>query len=188
MHSERRIGGRRIIMSALLLLSATPFLRFCLRSVTTPTPKNEQTRPVLSGRRGGRALFQETQKFLARIEQSGSLPSVEVPNLHVQIGEFVLLRESGVSLAALETVHVPIGKTREAAIAGLQFYPRGWKTEHTKEEDLLASGDLYLTTRRLLFISDRRTVSLPWRDLVDSHGFLDSLKVSTTDSDVAFSL
>src|SRR5438105_2778358 len=133
MHSERRIGAAGSLCLPCWSYPRQPFLRFCLRSVTTPTPKNEQTRPVLSGRRGGRALFQETQKFLARIEQSGSLPSVEVPNLHVQIGEFVLLRESGVSLAALETVHVPIGKTREAAIAGLQFYPRGWKTEHTKE-------------------------------------------------------
>lgn len=135
------------------------------------------------------ALFDQTREFLAGIEQAGVLPSLETPpSLHLQPGEFVVLRETGAVLCGFKSQNVAVGVAAGATIAGIRMYPGVWQSESAENMTALAIGDCHLTNTRLLFVSPRRTVSIPWRNLVSVRAALDSIQIATDLSEFPYSI
>ncbi|MGH7248527.1 MAG: hypothetical protein ACREH9_10520, partial [Pseudomonadota bacterium] len=52
------------------------------------------------------AVFDQTHAFLAEIERTGALPALETPDLHLQAGEFAILREARADLYGFKTRYV----------------------------------------------------------------------------------
>ncbi len=63
-------------------------------------------------------------------------------------------------------------------IKGVRF--RFGQYSHIKTEELtaLASGILYVTTKRLLFMGDSRNTKIEFRKIADAHIYADALKIA----------
>src|SRR6266478_6084688 len=78
-----------------------------------------------------RALFDQTREFVRRLADAGELPSVQALNLHLQSGEFPVLRESGVMLCGFKVLQVAARATRGTAIESIRFLPNAWRSEYS---------------------------------------------------------
>jgi DNA-directed RNA polymerase subunit RPC12/RpoP len=70
-----------------------------------------------------------------------------------------------------------VGVSIPSGIKGVRFRFGGYTPRRTEEITALASGLLYVTTRRLLFKGEARNTSIALKKIVDGHVFSDSVKI-----------
>jgi hypothetical protein len=73
--------------------------------------------------------FDQTREFVTSIADAGELPSIDATNLHLESGEFVVLREVGARLAGFSSLQVATGTARKPTLAGVPLHPRAWRLE-----------------------------------------------------------
>jgi len=129
-------------------------------------------------------LFDQTRAFFSQIETAGGFHSLETPSLHLQDGEFAILYEAGATLHAFKSHQVSVGNGGRG-VAGISLYPAAWEWGTDDEMSPIAKGDLYLTNKRLLFVSDHRNRSIPWENLLSIHARLIGFRIHTNDSESA---
>ena len=128
-------------------------------------------------------LVAETGGFIQAIQQLGMLPSLRLPQLHLQPEEFALLHHAGAHLISYPAIQVPSGKPPSPTFAGLEFYPGVWQAQHSDKMSVLAQGDLFLTNQRLLFLGEPKTLVILWRDLLSVTADLTSIRIASSESE-----
>lgn len=129
--------------------------------------KRKRDADALNGRKTRtQALFDQTRESLAQIQAAEAFPLLETPTVHFEPEEFAILHEKGSTLFGFKSRHVAIGSQARTSVAGISLYPGTWEAESTGNMAAIATGDLYLTNTRLLFVGDSRTIVVAWQNLL----------------------
>jgi hypothetical protein len=123
-------------------------------------------------------LSAEITDYIAAIQEEGHLPTIEILGLHLASGEWALMKE--------EAILFEIQSHREGSYIGTRVGPRqmplytGRFQSHPVEQmDPVASGQLVLTNQRVLYMSDVRTVSLAWKDVLWVSGNMEAIRIAS---------
>lgn len=128
------------------------------------------------------ALLDEARAFIAQIESDRQFPALEAPLLNLPLNEFVALHQPETVMLTYLSHQVGVGEI--GGIGGIGAHPREWRTSLDLHMTTIATGDLYLTNRRMVYVGDRRSMSLLWRDLMALTCGLDGLHINTDDSPI----
>jgi hypothetical protein len=149
--------------------------------------REQQAKRIRDVKERMQRLTDETTEFVTRIEQDGALPSLETLNVHLQAGEFAVLHEPCVVLRGFNTQYVAVRRPRTRTV-GLGQYPAEWESRPADQMSPLATGDLYLTNKRVLFLGGVRTMSLPWTELLSIKPTLEAATPSLDSITIATNL
>jgi hypothetical protein len=125
------------------------------------------------------AMIAATRAALAEIESGRRLPSLTAANLVLREHEFVLLKEARSRAFGLRVPAAAPPSMPYLRFAGFSIYDDlGKRAGHARGRDS-AVGELYLTNRRLVFISPRANLEVVLENALTIEPALDSFRVVT---------
>jgi len=107
--------------------------------------------------------------YIQRLNTSRSFPVVWMKNVNAKPGEFGLLHET-TTLFEHKTKRYTLGAGTRLRVGKIPLYLGGAQHFSYQELEPAADGDLYLTNERVVFISDRKSASVPLKDLIGIEG------------------
>ncbi|MBE3602009.1 hypothetical protein IMX07_00045 [bacterium] len=135
-------------------------------------------------RNAGRAdaMIAATRAVLAKIESDRRLPSLTPPNLVLRENEFALLREARSRGFGLRLPRAAPPSMPYLRFAGFSIYDDFGRRVRGCNS---AVGELYLTNRRLVFISPRANLEIVLQDILTVDPALDSFGVATAGAETS---
>jgi hypothetical protein len=110
-------------------------------------------------------LVQDACAYIHQVNTSRSFPAVWMKTVNAKPGEFGLLHET-TTLFEHKDKRYTLGAGTRLRVGKIPIYLGG--AQHFSHEQLeaVAGGDLYLTNGRVVFVSDRKAVTVPLSDLI----------------------
>lgn len=112
-------------------------------------------------------VLNEFTSYIRTIEAQGRLPQVTDPDFSTQEGEFIVLAQHDATMREIRAKRVIGGAGTRIKIGGIPLYLGGAQSRPHDEIRETATGTLYLTNRRLVFIGDKRTLNVPFDKILN---------------------
>lgn len=116
--------------------------------------------------------------YIARANAAQAFPVIDMPAINAQQGEFGLLGETA-ALYEVKTRRVSMGAGTRVRVAKMPIYLFGSQSTPVESLEAAAGGTLYLTNRRIIFLSDMRSATLLLKDIAGLEATLDGLTIHT---------
>lgn len=110
-------------------------------------------------------MVRDACAYIHQVNTSRSFPTVWMKTVNAKPGEFSLLHEA-TTLFEHKAKNFTLGGGTRLRVGKIPIYLGG--AQHFSHEQLeaVAGGDLYLTNGRVVFVSDRKAVSVQLNDLI----------------------
>jgi hypothetical protein len=118
----------------------------------------------------------EACNFIASINATRAFPAIWMSNVNAQPGEFGVLHETS-TLFEMKTFRISMGAGTRLKIGKMPLYVGGSRSTPVESLRSSAVGDLYLTNRRVIFMSTQRSVTVLLKDVVGIDASTDSVTI-----------
>lgn len=123
-----------------------------------------------------RSQTAEACAYVAKVNSARAFPVVWMKNVNSQDGEFGLLGESS-TLFETKSKSFRLGAATRLNIGKMPLY-LGASQPFTYEDHVAAgTGDLYLSNKRIIFLSDKRSATVPLKDVIGLDTSLDTITI-----------
>lgn len=114
--------------------------------------------------------------YIDNVNRTRAFPTVWMKNVNSQKGEFGLLGETSTQFEN-KTKSYRLGAATRLKLGKLPLYLGG--SQNFSYEDLVpvADGDLYLSNQRIIFLSDKRSTTIAFKDVIGIDASLDSITI-----------
>lgn len=107
----------------------------------------------------------EACRYIEEVNRARAFPTVWLKNVNARPGEFGLLHEQS-TLFEPKTRRYSVGAGTRVKLGKVPIYLGGAQSVPVESLDPAADGDLYLTNRRVLFLSDTRSAAVALDDVI----------------------
>lgn len=121
-------------------------------------------------------MVRDACAYIEQVNASRSFPAVWMKNVNAKPDEFGLIHETA-TLFEQKTRSYTLGGGTRLRVGKVPLYLGGAQRFSYQELAPMAAGDLYLTNQRVVFMSDKKAVSLPLAGLIGIDSAPDSITV-----------
>lgn len=125
--------------------------------------EEEQLRQEIAGK------VADACAYIQQVNALRAFPTVWMKNVNAKPSEFGLLHEA-TTLFEHKTKRYTLGGGTRLRVGKIPLYLGGAQHFSYQELGPAADGDLYATNERIVFISDRKSASVPLKDLIGIEG------------------
>jgi hypothetical protein len=163
-------------MEALTILAVIALILWGI-SAAANKAKQEKER-VEHERLAGMARTQtaEACSYIDEVNRTRAFPTVLMQNVNGQKGEFGLLGESSKQLEN-KTRSYRLGAGTRVKVGKMPIYLGGSQPFYYDDTVVAGSGDLYLSNKRIIFLSDKRSSTVALKDVLGVDATLDSITI-----------
>jgi hypothetical protein len=126
-----------------------------------------------------RSQTAEACSYIDEVNRQRAFPTVWMQNVNSQKGEFGLLGEISTQFEN-KTKSYRLGAATRVKIGKIPLYLGGSRPFYYDDMVAAGSGDLYLSNRRIIFLSDKRSSTIALKDIIGIDASIDSITIHSS--------